>query len=157
AYRGKTHDLHTIRREYNVHFAIEGSVRRENDRLLVVASMFDTADDRAVWSDHYDLPDTKQSWDYVLRHVQGGHEQASMDTEVVRANLEHPGDLDKRDLMFAQSATALSRASQENYRTRLALANQALALDPDYVWALSTKARVIADNILAGFSTNRDA
>jgi TolB-like protein len=44
-YRNKTRDLRAIRREYNIHFAIEGDIRRANDRLIVAVNIFDTSDD----------------------------------------------------------------------------------------------------------------
>ena len=40
AYRGRTYDLRSIRREHNVHFAIEGSVQRENGHLIVAANVY---------------------------------------------------------------------------------------------------------------------
>jgi TolB-like protein len=154
-YRGKTRDLLAIRREYNVHFAIEGNIRRANDRLIVAVNIFDTSDDRSVWSDRFDLPDTSQSWDHLLYGIAEGHEAASMDAEYAHAKLEHPNDLDKRDLMFA--ASSLKADTKDNYVERMALVERALALDPNYVWALYTSARLATDYAMGGFSTDPKA
>jgi TolB-like protein/Flp pilus assembly protein TadD len=153
-YRSKTRDLRAIRREYNVHFAIEGDIRRANDRLIVAINIFDTSDDRSVWSDHFDLPDTDQSRDYLLEGIANGYEQASMDAEFAHAKLEHPNDLDKRDLMFATNTSSLRAETKDNYLKKMALVEQALALDPNYVWALHMSARLATDYALGGFSTD---
>jgi TolB-like protein len=157
AFRGKTTDLHAIRREYNVHFAIEGNIRRANGRLVVAVNTFDTSDDRSVRSDRFDLPDTSQSWDYLLHGIADGYGMAGMGAEFARARLEHPNNLDKRDLMFASFAPSLMADSKDNYRKRMALVDRALALDPDYVWALHRSARLAADNAMAGFSADSKA
>jgi TolB-like protein/Flp pilus assembly protein TadD len=153
-YGGKTLDLRAIRRECNVHFAVEGNIRRANDRLIVAVNVFDTSDDRSVWSDRFDLPDTNQSWDYLLHGIADGYGQASVDAEFAHAMLEHPSDLDKRDLMFAASTSSLKTDTKDNYLKKLALLEQVLALDPNYVQALSTSARLATDYAMGGFSTD---
>jgi tetratricopeptide (TPR) repeat protein len=109
---------------------------------------------RSVWSDHFDLPDTDQSRDYLLEGIANGYEQASMDAEFAHAKLEYPNDLDKRDLMFATNTSSLRAETKDNYLKKMALVQQALALDPNYVWALHMSARLATDYSLGGFSTD---
>jgi tetratricopeptide (TPR) repeat protein len=80
-----------------------------------------------------------------------------MDAEVARAMREHPNDQDKRDLMFAENATPLQHISKANILAKIALIERALALDPDYVWALREMARKRADLVNTGFSSDPDA
>ena len=49
------------------------------------------------------------------------------------------------------------RYRRQNYLARIALTERALALDPNYVWALREDARMHADLVLNGFSSDRDA
>jgi adenylate cyclase len=83
--------------------------------------------------------------------------QVTIDAEVARAMHEHPNDLDKRDLMFAQDATPLQHLSKANILAKIVLIERALALDPDYVWALREMARKRADLVNTGFSSDPDA
>ena len=55
AYRGKTLDLHAIGRDHDVHFALTGDARRQDGRLIVSATLYETADIRPVWSQRFDL------------------------------------------------------------------------------------------------------
>jgi tetratricopeptide (TPR) repeat protein len=80
-----------------------------------------------------------------------------MDAEAARAVREHPNDLDKRDLMFAASGTALTSVTKENDLARIALMDRALALDPNYLWALQMDAQIRANLVVQGFSSDRDA
>jgi hypothetical protein len=74
-----------------------------------------------------------------------------------RAMREHPDSLDKRDLMFAAKATSLRPPTKPNLLARIALNERALALDPNYVWALREDALSLAYLVLTGFSSDRDA
>ena len=49
--------------------------------------------------------------------------------------------------MFAQDTTALRSISKANNLAQIALIERALALDPDYVWALRENARKRANRV----------
>ena len=80
-----------------------------------------------------------------------------MDAEAARAMREHPDSLDKRDLMFAAGRLPCHSRRRQNSLARIALIERALALDPNYVWALREDARMHAYLVLNGFSSDRDA
>jgi DNA-binding winged helix-turn-helix (wHTH) protein/TolB-like protein len=156
AYRGKAIDLKAIGREHDVHFAIIGNARRESGRLIVSANVYGTTDGGQIWAKRFDLPDTPDEWKTIIRDISSNCGQAATDSESARALREHPDDLDKRDLMFAESATPLSQVSEANLLAQLALIERALALDPDYVAALRERARKLAQMVLHGFSSHGD-
>jgi adenylate cyclase len=156
-YRGKPIDLHAIGREHDVHFALTGNARRQDGHLIVAATLYDTADLRPVWSQQFDRPDSPDEWNLIIAVIQSNFDQATIDTEVARAMREHPNDLDKRDLMFAENATPLQQISKVNNQAKIALIDRALALDPDYVWALRELARKHADLVNLGFSSDPGA
>jgi class 3 adenylate cyclase/TolB-like protein len=157
AYRGKSVDLHAIRETHNVHFAVTGSVRRQNGRLMVSVNEYDTEDDRSVWSDQFNQEDREENYRAILHKIDAGFDQISKDVEAAKAMREHPNALDKRDLMFASQVSSLSSVSKEHYQTRLGFIERALALDPDYVWALRQGARLLADMVLTGNSADPKA
>ena len=56
AYRGRALDLRAIGRDHDVHFALTGNARRQDGRLIVAATLYETADVRPVWSQRFDRP-----------------------------------------------------------------------------------------------------
>jgi TolB-like protein len=157
AYRGKSVDLHAIRQTHNVHFAVTGSVRLQNGRLMVSVNVFDTEDDRSVWSDQFNEDDREENYQAILQKIGSGFDQISVDVEAAKAMQEHPNALDKRDLMIAASASSLLPSTKNNFLTKIALVEKALALDPDFLWALRTSAALSANLILSGYSTDAKA
>jgi adenylate cyclase len=157
AYRGKTLDLHAIGRDHDVHFALTGDARRQDGRMIVSATLYETVDVRPVWSQRFERPDSPDALDGITTNIAGSIDEATRDEEVARAARDHPDSLDKRDLMFAASATSLQQGSQTNLLARIALNERALALDPNYVWALRDEALNLAFFVIGGFSSNREA
>jgi len=157
AYRGKPLDLHAIQQAHNVHFAITGTVRRKNAHLIISVTMFDVKDSRPVWAPHFDRDDTKEEYDQVIHAIGAGFHQEATDAEAMHANQEHPDELDKRDLMIASGVSSLRRGTKNNFQTKIELVERALALDPNFLWALQSSARLSADLILSGYSTDAKA
>ena len=54
AFRGKSVNLQAIRRELNVEYLLEGSVRKIGSRLRLTAQLVDTGTGAHVWAEHYD-------------------------------------------------------------------------------------------------------
>jgi TolB-like protein len=52
-FRGQTLDLATIRRDLNVHYVLEGSVRKAGSRLRITAQLIDVGADAPIWSGKY--------------------------------------------------------------------------------------------------------
>jgi class 3 adenylate cyclase/TolB-like protein len=157
AYRGKTLDLHMIGRDHDVHFALTGNARRQDGRLIVSATLYETAAIRPVWSQRFDRPESTDAWENITAGIADSIDQATIDAEVARAKHDHPDSLDKRDLMFAAKATSLQQVSKASFLERIALNERALDLDPNYVWALREGALNLAFLVLNEFSANRDA
>lgn len=54
AYRNVEKDLREIGRELGVRYLVEGSVRKQDDRLRITAQLVDAADNFHLWSETYD-------------------------------------------------------------------------------------------------------
>ena len=156
-YRGKAYDLHAIRRDHNVHFALEGSVRRENGHLIVTATVFDTNDDHPLWTQQFTKDDTQPSRNMILYGISDGFDQSSTGAELAYARRDRPNHFDKRDLLFAANAVALARQTKDHLLARLEYVNRALALDPDYGAALRVKALTLANIVVIGYSAKPEA
>jgi DNA-binding winged helix-turn-helix (wHTH) protein/TolB-like protein len=156
-YRGKTVNLQTLGRDHNVHFAITGNARRQDGRLIVSATLYETDSDKTLWSQRFDRPDNSDEWNGVIAQIWNHCAQAETDAEVERAMREHPDDLDKRDFMLAYRSSSLGPDSKENDLKSIALIERALALDPDYVDALVEKANMYAALVDQGYSSDPSA
>ncbi|MCL7958575.1 MAG: tetratricopeptide repeat protein [marine benthic group bacterium] len=54
AYKGQDKDLREIGRELGVRYVVEGSVRKQDDRLRITAQLVDAGDNFHLWSEAYD-------------------------------------------------------------------------------------------------------
>ena len=53
-YKGQAVDIKKVGRELGVRFALEGSVRRSEDRLRVTVQLIDATTDEHLWAETYD-------------------------------------------------------------------------------------------------------
>jgi class 3 adenylate cyclase/TolB-like protein len=157
SYRGKTVNLQTLGRDYNVHFALTGNARRQDAHLIVSATLYEADSNKTLWSQRFDRPDNGDEWNGIIAQISNHFSQAAIDAEVARAMREHPDNLDKRDLMFAYDASSLSTPTKENHLKEIALIERALAIDPDYVHALVEKAQTYTLLVLDGYSSDPSA
>jgi adenylate cyclase len=125
--------------------------------LIVSATLYETDDERPLWSQRFDRQERPDAWNSIILAIDANFQQTAIDAEVARAAREHPDSLDKRDLMFAATTSSLSQISKENWLASIALMDRALAIDPNYVWALRASARAHANLVLDGFSSDPDA
>jgi serine/threonine protein kinase len=72
--KGRKQDIATIARELNVHYVLEGSVRKAGDRLRITAQLIDAATDAHLWSEKYNgtLEDVFEIQEQVARSIVGG-------------------------------------------------------------------------------------
>ena len=154
-YRGSAIDLRRIGRDYNVHFVLLGTSRERDGRLIVSATLYETAHGNQVWAQRFERAEGAElgSWN-VASLIQQHVDQATMDEEARAAQRDHPNQLDKRDLLFAAYSSERLQASKAAIEAQIALIERALVLDPNYIWALQAKSRRYADLVIQGFSDN---
>ena len=111
-------------------------MRRQDGRVILSVTLYQTEGQQAVWSRRYDQPDQPDGWHLVIQSVVASVDIAMTDAEAARAMREHPDSLDKRDLVMISAAGSWAQVSKEKYVDRIAFAEPALALDPNYVAAL---------------------
>ena len=78
AFRGKTLDLRAIGREHDVHFALTGNARRQDGRLIVAATLYETVDVRQVWSQRFDRPDSPDERDIIIAGINSNFDLVTM-------------------------------------------------------------------------------
>jgi adenylate cyclase len=153
-YLGKTLDLRQIGREHNVHFVLSGNARRQDARLIGAASLYDAATARQEWAENFDQPEGPDAQHSIVQRIYGSVWQAGIDAEAASAMREHPESLDQRDLMNAYLRTSLTAPNKANYQAKGALLGRALTLDPNFRWALERQARLHAERVMLGYSSD---
>jgi class 3 adenylate cyclase/TolB-like protein/Tfp pilus assembly protein PilF len=157
AYRGKMVDPSAIGRQHDVHFALVGSARRQDGRLIVSAIVYETASGRMVWSRQFDRQDGPDAQEAIAQSIYESFWQVSVDEEVERAMREHPNSLDARDLMFAALSTRLMTPTKAHAAEQIALIDRALVLDPNNFPALERQARWYSQRVMLGYSSDPTA
>ena len=122
AYKDTTKNLPLIGKELGVSFILEGSVRRDGERVRIVGQLIDAARDEHLWADTYDRPMTD------ILAVQG--EVAQRIAQDLRARLT-PGEkerLKKKAKVDPEAYAFYSRGREYYYRYAAADNEQAIAL-----------------------------
>jgi hypothetical protein len=109
---------------------------------------------QAAWSRQFDVPDERGELTTVAHVIYGDCWKKSVDLEARYAERDHPNRLDARDLILTAMSTQLATPTRAHYQERLSLIDRALSLDPDNFTGLERQARLHAENVLYGFSSD---
>jgi adenylate cyclase len=135
-YKGKAIKVEEIRRELEVRYILEGSVRRIGDRLRINVQLVDATTDTHLWADRYD-----REWKDIFALQDEIRTQIILALKVRLTPEEHerfrhaPTDnLEAYDLYLRGLAT-YGRFTQEGNAQARQLFERAIALDPEYAGA----------------------
>jgi tetratricopeptide (TPR) repeat protein len=157
AYRGKMVDPSATGRQHDVHFALVGSARRQDGRLIVSAIVCEAVGGRTVWARQYDRLDSPNEQEAIVQSIYESFDQASIDEEGERAMREHPNNLDARDLILIALSSRLATPTKAHRNEQITLIERALALEPDNFAALERQARLHSARVMAGYSSDPTA
>ncbi len=156
AYKGSDKPLAEIARTLGVRYVIEGSVRRESDRLRITAGLIDTGTDRSLWAERYDrhVTDIFAVQDDVTRSIVQalqvrltGVEADRLGHEGTRSVEAHDAVLRGLERYWVYSAEACAEA--QGYFLR------AVELDPSYAtahaWLARTYVMQYSQSIISDF------
>ncbi|MGJ8570168.1 MAG: winged helix-turn-helix domain-containing tetratricopeptide repeat protein [Hoeflea sp.] len=141
----KTRDvpLVDIAERLGAEYIVDGSVRREGDRLRVAVQLIEAATGVSIWADRYDRPmgDIFAVQDAVTHMIAASLGVKLQNTALSRALKKSPSELDAYDcLLHARRYTAtLDEAMHAEARDLL---EKAIGLDPTYAEAHALLANV---------------
>jgi adenylate cyclase len=135
-YKGKPVDVKQVARELGVHYVLEGSVRKAGNRVRITGQLIDTTTGAHIWADRFDgaLDDIFELQDQVASSVAGAIEPKLRQSEIDRASRKPAANLTAYDLYLRALAQSY-RFTAEGFAEAVALARQALAIDPSYARA----------------------
>ncbi len=154
SFKGKSEDLRTIGKKLGVAAVLEGSVRKDGNRVRVTAQLVKVADGYRVWSETYDreLTGTFAVQDEITSSVIQALRVKLLPGRLAVARQRQPSSPDAYNYyllgrqFFAQATDDSARRAVEAYE-------KALALDPGYApaWsALATQLFNLAFDVSVG-------
>jgi len=136
SYKGKPVKIRQVAEELGVRYVLEGSVRRAGDRVRVTAQLIDAIKGHHLWAERYEreLKDT-----FTLQDEITGNILSALDVKLTRgkqATIRRKGtDNLEAYLKILQARWYSDNRTKEGYFQARQLAEEAMALDPEYASA----------------------
>jgi TolB-like protein len=140
-YKGKSVHMNQIAEELGVGYVVEGSVRRDGDRVRITAQLNDAATGSHIWAERYDrkLADVFAVQDEITEAIIAAIEPQLYAAENFRASRKPPDSLDAWGLVM-RGLSHFWRVTREDNVAAQALIEKAVAIDPNYGRALGVLA-----------------
>jgi TolB-like protein/tetratricopeptide (TPR) repeat protein len=146
SFKGRPEDLRTMGQRLRVATVLEGSVRRDGDRLRVTAQLVNVADGYRLWSETFDrgAAELFQTEDEIARSVVRALEARLLAGGAARLPAVRRTSPEAYD-EYLHARSRARRATQEDTEAAVAALDRALALDPRYApaWALLAGRRLV--------------
>jgi TolB-like protein/Tfp pilus assembly protein PilF len=135
-YKGKPVHVQQVGRELGVRYVLEGSIQKSGDRLRVTAQLIDATTGAHLWSESYvrELKDIFAVQDDITKNIITAIQVKLTEGEQARATAKSTNNLDAY-LKCLQANEYAHRVNPESNALSKQLAEEAIALDPDYAWA----------------------
>ena len=157
-YKGRAVDVKQVSRELGVRYVLEGSVRKNGNRVRIAAQLIDATNGAHLWADHFDgsLEDVFDLQDEVAIKVAGVIEPTLQAAEVRRAVDRPRNDPTAYDL-YLHALRATGSWEKKDYLEALDWLNQATKQDATYGPALALFALCHAALNASGWADDPEA
>jgi TolB-like protein/lipoprotein NlpI len=151
-YKGTKKSLKEIGSELNAGVILEGSVRRSENQIRIVAQLIDANNDEHLWADTYDREYTHV---FAIQSEIAQKIAASLQANLSAAEKErlaHPAtaNVDAYNA-YLKGSYFVDRRSKEDYERAIGSFEQALTIDPNYARAWVGLARVHSSQADRGY------
>jgi TolB-like protein/tetratricopeptide (TPR) repeat protein len=136
-YKHRAVHLKRIAEDLGVRYVVEGSVRKEGDRVRITAQLNDVATGSHIWAERYDrsLADVFSVQDEITEAIVGSVEPHLYAAENFRARRKPPDSMDAWDLVM-RALSHYWRVTRQDNVVAQALLEKATTIDPNYGQAL---------------------
>jgi TolB-like protein len=154
-YKGKIVDVKQVGRELGVHYVLEGSVRRDGNRVRITVQLIEANAGRHVWAERYDrdLKDIFAVQDEIAETIVGAVAPEFVSAEARRAERKRPEDLDAWDHAM-RGNWHLWRIDKASFAAARQHFERALARDPQCVAALGGLALACSWQVVWGWAAD---
>ena len=137
AYKGKAVHIKQVGEDLGVGYVIEGSVRKDGDRVRITAQLNDVLTGSHVWAERYDrrVADVFAVQDEITEAIVASIEPQLYATENFHCRRNAPENLDAWGLVMRALSHFWRMTRQDNIVAQ-ALLEKAIAIDPNYGQAL---------------------
>lgn len=132
-YKGKAVDVRDVGREQGVRYVLEGSVRKASKRIRVTAQMIDAVTAKHLWAERYDreLNDVFEVQDDITKNIATELNVKLVRGDEVRSLARGTESVDAWERVVRAWPLTDHHVKESCVEARR-LANEALALDPNY-------------------------
>jgi adenylate cyclase len=158
ALKGRSASPQEVGRLLGVRYLLEGSVRKAASRVRITVKLVDAADGAQVWAERFEdtVEDVFALQDKVALSVAGVLEPAVREAEIKRVAHRPTADMGSYDLYLRAMAVLRTYVWSDIFEA-IRLAEQAIALDPEFGAALSLASRCHYLVLLYGWSDDPEA
>jgi TolB-like protein/Tfp pilus assembly protein PilF len=141
SYKGRVAHMKLIADELGVGYVVEGSVRKDGDRVRINVQLNDAATGSHVWAERYDrrLADVFAVQDEITEAIVSAIEPQLYAAEGFRAQRKPPDSMDAWDLVM-RALSHYWRVTRQDNIVAQALLEKAIEIDPSYGQALGVLA-----------------
>jgi len=155
AYKGKNPRSNDISRELDVRYIVDGSIRREPQRIRISIHLASAVRGALLWSEQYDIApkDLFSVQDDITRRIAGTLATRLTNLELAKADTKPPNSLKAYDLVLRgrNLAAKIDRVANSQARDLL---KSAIDLDPGYAPAYVSLGRVELNGLMLGWTAD---
>ena len=159
AYKGRAIDVKQVGRDLGVRYALEGSVRRIGERIVLNAQLISTETNAHVWADRFEGERSRVGElqvEFVARLARSLDVQLTQ-AESLRSLRERPDNPEAADLAMRGWAVLNRPRTAANTAEARGYFEKALAIDPTAPHTMVGMARSLAQSVNTRASSNREA
>jgi adenylate cyclase len=140
-YRDRRADARQIASELGVRYVLDGSVRRQIEKLRISVDLIDAGQNRTIWADRYDgaVAELFEFQDRIAASVVATIEPRMYEVEAERVRSKPTDSLDAYDCVL-RAFPLLYTSDEREFMAAGAFLDRAIALDPAYAQAWAHKA-----------------
>ena len=141
-YKDKPVKVQQVSKELGVRYVLEGSVRKDGDKIRVTAQLIDALNGYHLWAERYDrnLGDIFAIQDEITKKIITAMQVKLTEGEQARAAAKGTNNLESY-LKYLQANELINRLNPESNALAKQLAQEAIAVDPVYACAYMTLGR----------------
>lgn len=157
-YKGKAVDVRQVGRELGVRYVLEGSVRRDGNRLRITGQLVDAASGSQMWADRFegDGSDVFHLQDCISERVVGAIEPTLHLAEIARSRQKPESSLDAYDL-YLRALQLEYRFTGESLAEAIRCLERAVAIDSSFAPAMALAAYCYAERAFQAWAADYEA
>jgi adenylate cyclase len=157
-YKGKPVKVQQVSEELGVRYVLEGSIKKSGDKIRITAQLVDALNGHHLWAKRYDrnLDDIFAVQDEITKKIITAMQVKLTEGEQARAAARGTDNLEAY-LKCLQAHEYWTRFNPESNALAKQLAEEAIALDPEYAWAYYVLGKAHSVDVWLGTSKSPKA